>query len=160
MAQMAVLAAVTMATTAMTSMAQKRQGQAENEAAKHRARQLEHQAKQETAAGQHKAEEQRRQSQILQSRALAAAGASGGGTLDSNVLRMISGIAEEGEEDVLRTSHASKTAAGRARQGAAMSRTEGKIAKRAGKMKAFGTALEGMSNAATSGGPGSLGFGR
>ena len=154
MAQMAMIA-LPLVGTALSAFGSIRQGQAENEAAKHRARQLEVQATQEEAAGQQAAQERRRQSEILQSRALAAAGASGAGTLDSNVLRLISGIAGEGELAAQTEIHASTSAANRARQGAAMSRTEGKIAKRAGTMKAFGTAFEGMTRAGTQ-----MGFGR
>lgn len=151
----AIMGVATLATTALGTLGSIRQGQAEAAAAQSRARQLEHQAAQETAAGQHAVEEKRRQAQILQSRALAAAGASGAGTLDSNVLNMISGIAEQSELDIQREKFATTERANRALQGAASSRFEGKLAKRASKIRAVGTAFEGLTKAGTQ-----MGFGR
>lgn len=153
-----VMLALTAATTAMTVMSSVRQGQAANVAAKMRARQQEHAAAQETAAGQHAVQEKRRQSQILQSRALAAAGASGAGTLDSSVLSMVGGIAEEGEADVQREKFASASRASRSLQGASVSRFEGRQALKAGRMRAVGSAFKGMSSMASQGS--NKGFGR
>lgn len=153
-----VMMAMTAATTAMSVLGGIRQGQAANVAAKMRARRQERIAAQETAAGQHAVQEKRRQTQLLQSRALAAAGASGGGTLDSSVLAMVGGIAEQGEEDVQRERFASLEKASLARQGAAASRFEGRQALKAGRMGAVGSALKGMSSMASQGS--SMGFGR
>ena len=53
-------------------------------------------AGQQIAAAQRDAMEQRRQSTLIQSRALALAAASGGGAIDPSVVNIISGVAGEG----------------------------------------------------------------
>lgn len=58
--------------------------------------QLDYQAGQETAAGQHAAEAARRKSALMLSRAQAVAAASGGGALDESLM---SGIVGEGEKE-------------------------------------------------------------
>lgn len=143
-----------LAATALSTIGTIRQGQAQKAQADFKARQLEFQASQEEAASQHDVVEKRRQSQILQSRALAAAGASGGGALDSNVLKSITGIAEEGERDVQREVFNSRSQAGLARQAAAGSRFEGKVAKRASRLQAGVTAFSGLTSMATKAGSG------
>ena len=54
-------------------------------------------AGQEEAASQLRAKEALRQSQLKQSRVLALVGASGGGAMDSDVMTIIGGFAEEGD---------------------------------------------------------------
>jgi hypothetical protein len=54
-------------------------------------------AGQEEAVSQLKAKEELRQSRLKQSRVLALVGASGGGTLDQDVMNIIGGFAEEGD---------------------------------------------------------------
>ena len=72
-------------------------GSAQNQAANFEANQLEINAGQVQAASHRDAMDQMRQSELLQSRALAVAGASGGGAMDPTVLRIIGGIAREGK---------------------------------------------------------------
>lgn len=139
------------AATALQTLGTIRQGQAEKAQADFRARQLDFQASQELAAEQHDVVEKRRQNQILQSRALAAAGASGGGALDSNVLKAITGIAEEGERDVQTGLFNASSEADKARQAASVSRFEGKLAKRSSRLAAGVTAFSGLSKAAMQG---------
>ena len=72
-------------------------GVAQQRAAEYSAKQLDVNAGQSEAASQQAAIEEARRSALLQSRALAVAGASGAGALDPTVLRIISGVAAEGE---------------------------------------------------------------
>ena len=116
MAAAAILPALGLAGTALTAFGAIRQGQAEKAAADHQARQLDLIAKEQEAAGQQSVIEKRRQAEILQSRALAAAGASGAGTLDSNVLNIISGLAAESERDVQLQKHETASQAAKTRQ--------------------------------------------
>lgn len=134
--------------------AQKKQAAAQNELAKFQAAQLEQQATQTQAAGQYAALEQKRQSEILQSRALAIAGASGGGTLDPTVLKVISGLAVEGERAAQTETYNAESQASAERLQAASTRYEGylgikagNVAAKASKMQAFSTALSGLADA-------------
>ena len=72
-------------------------GRAQQAAAEYAAKQLDVNAGQSQAASQQAAIEEARRSALLQSRALAVAGASGAGALDPTVLKIIGGIAAEGE---------------------------------------------------------------
>lgn len=54
-------------------------------------------AKQERAAGERAANERRREAMLVQSRQRAVAAASGGGAADPSVLRLMSGVAGQGE---------------------------------------------------------------
>ena len=60
------------------------------------AAQLRVQAGQSVAAGQHAAREKRRQAELVQSRAIAVAAASGGGVSDPTIVNMLGKIAGEG----------------------------------------------------------------
>lgn len=133
---------------AMTALGQIRSGQAQNQAAKMEARQLEARAKESEAAGQRSALEQRRQSEILQSRALAAAGASGGSAVDPDVLRIISGIAGAGETNFQSELYQARSQANLQTAQAAARRFEGKQAKTAGFVGAAGTALSSIADTA------------
>src|SRR5690606_1168127 len=72
-------------------------GRAAEQAAIFEARQMRTQAGQEQAVSQRAAEERMREAGLLMSRAQAVAAASGGGALDPTVLRIIGGLAAEGE---------------------------------------------------------------
>jgi len=133
--------------TALSVMGSLKQAKEQNKLAKFQAKQLEQQAGQTEAAGQYAALEQRRQAEILQSRALAIAGASGGGTLDPTVLKVISGLAVEGERAVQSEIYNSKSQAQAQRLQATSTRYEGYQAKKAGTIKAFSTALSGLADA-------------
>lgn len=71
-------------------------GQRKRAAADFEAAQMEQQAGQVVAASQRDAEEQRRQSQLMQSRALALAAASGAGASDPTVVDLIAKTAGDG----------------------------------------------------------------
>ncbi len=79
-------------------------GKAEQEAALARQASLEHQAEQarqnagqERAVAQRESKEERRQAQLVESRALAVAAASGAGAADPTVENILGGIGAEGE---------------------------------------------------------------
>jgi hypothetical protein len=127
------------------------QGNQQYAAAKYQAAQLESNAKQAEAAGQRDMQDQLRQSALLQSRALAVAGASGAGATDPTVLKIISGIAGEGQlaaETAL--FNANEQARGMRNQGAA-TMFEGKQVRAASRIKALSTVLSGAGNAAMAG---------
>lgn len=73
------------------------QGEAANRLAKYQAAQLKQNAGQVRAVGQREGEAALRESLLLQSRAQAVAAASGGGALDPTVLKLIGGVAAEGQ---------------------------------------------------------------
>lgn len=127
------------------------QGKAQYQAAKFQAAQLNQNASQAEAAGQRDAIGQLRQSELLQSRALAVAGASGAGAMDPTVLRLISGIAGEGQLNAdTAMFNAGEDARGMRNQ-AITGIYEAKQAKRASKIQALSTMLSGAGNAAMAG---------
>lgn len=71
-------------------------GQQAAQAASFQAAQLRINAGQAQAQGQHQAEDVQRQTQLVTSRALAVAGASGGGASDPGVITVMSSLAKEG----------------------------------------------------------------
>ena len=155
------MAGMSMGGTALSVMgslkqakAMKAQAKAQYALSQFEADQLDQNATQVQAAGQYASIEQRRQSAILQSRALAIAGASGAGTLDPTVLKVISGIAVEGERAVqTETYNAESEAAGMraqagaTRYGGAQALKAGNIAAKGAKIQAFSTALSGLADA-------------
>jgi len=130
-----------------------RRGKAEQKLAEYQAAQLEQNAGQEIASGQRDAEAQLLQSRLLQSRALAVAAASGGGALDPNVLKIIGGIAGEGQQAADTTRYNAKESARGMRDQASATRYSGyqaaeagRIAKKTGRAQAITTMLSGASS--------------
>lgn len=135
--------------------AAKRMGARENEARQKEAIQLEFQAGQSIAASQRKMLEERRQAQLVQSRAQAVAAASGGGSSDPTVVGIISKIAGEG---AYRESVALFDGYDRARllrESAKAKRLEGEIAAEGGNYRA--KAYETMATASLLKGGASIG---
>ena len=96
-------AALTVASTLMSvsgkrkaAAASKQNAQAMAEAKAFESAQLRQQAGQDIAVSQQRAQEQLRQSRLVQSRTLAVAAASGGGVSDPTIVRMLSRVAGEG----------------------------------------------------------------
>ncbi len=117
-------------------------GNAQNAAAQYQAAQLEAAGKAETAASQRKAEEDRRQTRMMQSRARAVGAASGGG-ID---LELAGDIEADGEYRALTALwEGAEAAKGRNAQAAA-SRFEGKAAKKAGYLKGASKAFSGAAS--------------
>lgn len=111
-------------------------GKAQNVAAKYEAKQLASQANEAVAASQREAMEQRREANLVGSRALALAAASGGGASDPSVMKLLADLKGEG---AYRSSVALYQGEERARQlrmGAAASRFSGQQAQAAGRLRA------------------------
>lgn len=142
------LAAVSLAGTAMGAMGSIRQGQQQKLNADYEALQLTKNAKQTEAAGQQAALEKRRQYDILQSRALAIAGASGAGALDPDVLNIIGGLNAEGERAFGTELYNARSNAGAMESQAAATRYQGQQSETAGYTRGAATALSGMADVA------------
>lgn len=152
MAQMAALAGgMSMGGSLLSAFGSLTQGREQYAAAQYQAKQLYQNAGQAEAAGQREAAVQIRQSELLQSRALAVAGASGAGTVDPTVLRIISGLAGEGQLAANTAMYNAGEAARGMRNQAAAGIFEGKQAKKASKVAALATVLSGAGNAAMAG---------
>lgn len=102
--------------------------QAQAQADAFKAAQYEQQAGQSIATGQRQAIEQKRQAQLLQSRALAVAAASGAGASDPTVVHLIAQIGGEGAYRAAVAMYDSEEKARQLRLNAAASRYEGDAA--------------------------------
>lgn len=118
-------------------------GEAQQKAATYQAAQMRRNALQEQAAGIQAANEEARKTELMQSRILAVAGASGAGTLDPTVLNLIGQTAAEGKLASMTRIYNSEVAAQGMREQAAATEYEGALAKRASKYKAYSTMLSG-----------------
>lgn len=116
-----------------------------------RAKQMREQAVQERATGQFAANEQRRQMEIMISNAQATVAASGGGTVDPTVIKLMLGLKEEGERAATGEIYQSETAAQGMESGAieeiSQGYAAGSAARRAGNAAAMGTLIETGANA-------------
>ena len=146
MAQM-MMPMMAMAGAGMSALSSISGGRQAKAASKFEARQMEYNAGQREAAGQQEAIKARRESDILASRALAIAGASGAGTVDPNVLRIVSGIKGEGEYNAQMSRYNAKSGAESMRAQARATRMEGKNAQKAGWINAGATVLSGAATA-------------
>lgn len=115
---------------------------AESKALRGEAVQLEAQAGQDRASSQRSAIENRRQSRLLQSRALALAAASGGGASDPTVVNILSRLEGEGEYRALVSLYEGEEAARSKLMQAAARRKEAKNVKTAGYLGAGAKILE------------------
>lgn len=100
-------------------------------------KQYEAQAKAEAATGQREGIERKRQSDLLASRALAIAAASGGGALDPTVVNIIAGIDAQGDYGARSAIYGGETAAQGSRLKGALSLYEGKAARQAARIQAL-----------------------
>lgn len=144
----AVMAGVSLAGTAMSTIGAIRQGQQQKLNADYEALQMEKNAKQIEAAGQQAALEKRRQYDIAQSRALAIAGASGAGALDPDVLNIIGGLNAEGERAFGTELYNARSNVNAMTSQAAATRYQGQQAQTAGYVRGAATALSGIADAA------------
>jgi hypothetical protein len=137
-------------------------GEAIAKLADFKSRQMEQNAGQQIAAGTHLSEEEQRKSDLIASRAMAVAAASGGGALDPTVVRILQGVSQEGslasrtqmynaEESArgMRANAAATRYEGRISREAAIAedaalRSEGKAYQKVGKSKALTTILSGI----------------
>lgn len=128
-------------------------GQRRKTASDFEAKQLEQNAGQQQAAGQAAAIEQKRQSDLVMSRALAVAAASGAGASSPTVTNLLARSAGEGEYRSMLAMYQGDEAARKSRAQATAQRYEGDIAlsdaRRAKDFSEFGamtTALKGVAN--------------
>jgi hypothetical protein len=136
MAEMAMFMAA--ASTVMSAVSSQQQGAAADRAATFRAEQLEQAAGQERAGAQRAAMEQRRQGRLALSRLQAIAG---GGGLDPTVVTLAGRLAGEGEYRALSALYeGEERALGMEMQGEA-ARYEGRLARRAGNMRALSSVV-------------------
>ena len=149
MAQMA--AAASIGGSLLSAFGSLEKGKEQYKAAKYQAAQLQSNANQAEGSGQRDAIAQLRQSDLLQSRALAVAGASGAGAVDPTVLRIISGIAGEGQLAANTAMYNANEAARGMRNQAAAGLYEAKQAKKASMITALSTVLSGAGSAGMAG---------
>lgn len=116
-------------------------GMSANREAKYQAAQLDIAAGQEQASAQRRAEQERRKSRVIQSRALAVAGASGGGVSDVTVLDIVSDIASEGAYRAEVARYEGDDRAQKMHLKGDAARREGKAQQNAGYIKAAATIL-------------------
>lgn len=104
--------------------------------------QLDQQAGQDRASSQRTGAEQKRQAKLLQSRALAVAGASGGGVNDPTVVNILANLEGEGEYRMLTALYEGEEEARSKELQAAARRREAKNVKKAALFNAAGQVLQ------------------
>lgn len=134
------------ASTALTAVGQHQAGVAQQKAANYQAAQADQAAMQSRAASQRGAAEELRKSRIIQGNALAAAGASGGGLNDPDVVKIVGDIAGEGKYRAMSSIFEGENQGNNYENQAAGLRMEGKSARRAGTISALGTMASGASS--------------
>ena len=118
-------------------------GQKANSRAHALAKQQEAEANAAQVEAQQQAATERKKTRYLRSRALAVAGASGGGVSDPTISNILTGIDTEGEMNALNTLWSGDTTASGLRAQARATRAEGKASMKAGYVSGFKTAVSG-----------------
>jgi hypothetical protein len=139
--------------TFLSYKGEKQIGKAQADLANFEAAQLDQNAGQVQAAGQRAAEEERRKTTLLLSRAQAVAAASGAGTLDPSVLKVIAGVAGEGALNAATTQYNYDEQARGMRNEGKGRRYSGQLAKAASRIRANTTALSGAASMLSKWGP-------
>lgn len=134
--------------TALTAKGDISAGNAAARAADYQARQMEVNAGQENAVASFSAQEEQRKTDLLASKAIAVAAASGGGTLDPTVVKILQGIHGEGALAKQMQIYNGAEAARGLRDQAKATRYEGKLTKGAYKKRALSTILTGVNKLA------------
>lgn len=116
-------------------------GKQQNDLARFEAGQMEANAKAERAASQRVADDERKRSDYLQSRATALAASSGGAANDPTIENIIAGLDSEGEYRALSALYNGEQAAQGMEMGAGVRRIEGRNAVRASKWQAANTLM-------------------
>lgn len=138
------------------AQAYKASAKVENELAQYRAKQLEQNAGQERAASQHKAEQERKQARLVQSRARAI-GAAGGAIRGTDIEDILAGLEGEGEYNAQSALYEGEEAARgmemqaagerySAKTGKTMAAYQAKAARRGSYMSAVGDVLKGSAS--------------
>lgn len=133
---------LTIAGTVVSAVGAIQQGKAQQSAADYQAKQLEAKASTDRALAQRQAEEDRRQTELVQSRARAVGAASGGG-LD---IKLAGDLEEEGEYRALTSLWEGEEAARGREQQAKTLRYEGRLARQTAGLKATKSILGGASS--------------
>jgi hypothetical protein len=126
-------------------------GQRRNVAAQFEAEQLEQQAGQSIAASQRTALEERRKADLVASRALALAGASGAGASDGNVVKIIADLKGEGSYRATVALYRGEEQARKLRMAGKAKRYEGAMAEQLGLDEQHGHEIAGMASLFTGG---------
>ena len=134
----------------VSGLGQMQAGRAANVSAKFQAAQAQQQAGQERATAQRAAIEERRKADLALSRGQAVLASSGGGTLDPTAMRLMGGIAQQGEYNALSALFQGEETARGLELGAAAKRMEGKQAKKAGMIGGISTIASGIGQAGMS----------
>jgi hypothetical protein len=106
----------------------------------------EQEAKQKEVEAQTDAQNERRRAKLVRSRALAVAGASGGGVDDPGVTNILDDIDTEGELRALNALSSGEYLARGLRSGAGVARREGSAYRQAGYTRAASTAMDGFTS--------------
>jgi hypothetical protein len=114
------------------------------------AKERERVAAQERANAQRVAVEKQREEKLIQSTLQARAAASGGGAQDPTVVRLASGIAQEGNYQTRGAIYEGESKAAVLEGQAAIDRMEARSARTAGMFSAFGSVIGGLSSFANS----------
>lgn len=132
-----------LATTAVSAYSQAEQGRAAAANARLEAIQRDRDANQAQVEAQRVAQNERRRAQLVRSRALAVAGASGAGVSDPTVNEILTDIDTEGELNALTSLWSGDYTARALRLGASASRNESRALKSSGYLSGAATALQG-----------------
>ena len=149
--------ALTVASTALTAGGQLSAASSQAKQLRGEATQLDAAAVTDRASSQRTAVEQKRQARLLQSRALAVAGASGGGVSDPGVVDLLARLSGEGEYRALTALYEGEESARSKEAQASARRQEAKNVKKAALYTAAGKALEGGATMFTRFGSGGVG---
>jgi hypothetical protein len=110
--------------------------------------QMDKQANNELAISQREAEQARRESRYLQSRAQSIAAASGAGATDPTVVNLIGDLEQEGEYNAMTALYNGQERANTLRTGGSITRRQGKAYRNAGNTNALSTVISGASSMA------------
>lgn len=135
--------------TLLNAMGSIADGNAKDKLARYQAKQMRVNAGQQVAEGTVAAQEEKRKSALIASRAIAVAAASGAGALDPTVVKILQGIAGEGRLNAgMEMYNANENARGML-DNANATRYSGKVAKKEGQRAAVKSVLSGVSSIAT-----------
>lgn len=135
---------IALATTAVGAYSQQQAGEAASNNAQLVAIQRDKQANNEQVASQQAAAQERKKARYLRSRAIAVAGASGGGVSDPTISNILTGIETEGEMNALNELWMGDNRAKSIRAGADATRREGEARRGAAYGQSASTVLNGL----------------
>lgn len=143
---------VQMSAAGQAADAARRQAQAQADADAFRAAQLRQNAGQQIASSQRGAADERRRASLVASRAIAIAGASGGGVSDPSVVNLIGDITGEGAYRAAVKLYQGEENSRQMEMGATVADTEGRNALQTGEEKASGYRMQQLGSLASGAG--------